>query len=67
MRTTIMMYYPKERVMRYQLNCPKCRRRLIDTDDISKSRVETAKLGLRADYYLKCRFCKNEIAIHKTT
>lgn len=53
--------------MRKQLECPCCMARLIDENKktVSKARLVKNFDKEEADYYLKCRKCKKEIAIIK--
>jgi uncharacterized protein with PIN domain len=51
--------------MRKKLRCPSCDSRLIDEDGKTQSQAMVAEGDTPADYYLKCRVCKKEIAIKK--
>ena len=51
--------------MRKKLRCPSCESRLIDEDGKTQSQAMVAEGDTLADYYLKCRVCKKEIAIKK--
>ncbi len=54
--------------MRKKLKCPLCKKRVIDAGPTVKSEVRVVEPdeNWEADYYTKCRCCKNEIGLKKT-
>lgn len=59
--------------MKMQMGCPRCGRRILDTENSTKSEVldlddkrnEAILRAWKADYYVKCWKCKAHIGIKK--
>ena len=50
---------------RYQIKCPICRKRLMDYSEGIEAYASPTTEMSHADFFAKCKYCRNEIGIRK--